>query len=589
MTSLTPQQAQAITARDVSVALAAGAGCGKTFVLTERFLSCLDPQQPGGPLRLDQLTAITFTERAAREMRLRIRDACVKRLKAAADEHVVHWLRTIREIDSARIATIHSFCGTLLRSHAVEAGLDPRFQVLDAAATQTVLYELVDDQLRQRLAAGDEAVIDLVVNHSLPRLREMVARLLGERQQIDWDFWLGQTPDGLAALWEQYWRTDTRPRVLCRISKCAAAAKILQIVAAESPESAVMRERFELLGDRLPRLSAAAEPAAALEEIRLAAQVQGGGGKKGWSSVETYTAFRDAATELRGMIVKLKTFMTFDAEAARPAAVAALNLLSVTRGLATAYSQRKTELAALDFDDLLIHARDLIAGESQADLRKRLAAQNRLLLVDEFQDTDPLQVELVRALCDGRVTDGRLFFVGDAKQSIYRFRGADPHVFRCLRDEIPSAGRLPLTLNFRSQPGVIEFVNALFAEEMGNSYEPLAAHRRQLGPNPPVEFLWAIASQEEADQHARQQVLEEGDEGADRAEDESFDRARPNHDEDDTGSPIERNRRREAEWIARRLRGMLDGGERLVGDRDSAGEAVLRAARPGDICLLFRA
>ena len=100
-----------------------------------------------------------------------------------------------------------------------------------------------------------------------------------------------------------------------------------------------------------------------------------------------------------------------------------------------------------------------------------LAAQTRLLLVDEFQDTDPLQVELVRALCDGRVADGKLFFVGDYKQSIYRFRGADPHVFRRLRDEIPAHGRLPLTLNFRSQPAVIEFVNALFCQEMGPEYE----------------------------------------------------------------------------------------------------------------------
>ncbi|MGA2258709.1 MAG: UvrD-helicase domain-containing protein, partial [Thermoguttaceae bacterium] len=163
MNRLTAQQERAITARDVSIALAAGAGCGKTFVLTQRFLSCLDPDRPGGPLRLDQLTAITFTERAAREMRQRIRAACTQRLLDAAEEHVNYWLRTVRELDSARIATIHSFCGTLLRSHAVEARLDPHFRVLDATATPTLLYELIDEQLRQRLAVGDEAVIELVV------------------------------------------------------------------------------------------------------------------------------------------------------------------------------------------------------------------------------------------------------------------------------------------------------------------------------------------------------------------------------------------------------------------------------------------
>ena len=222
--------------------------------------------------------------------------------------------------------------------------------------------------------------------------------------------------------------------------------------------------------------------------------MQGGGGKKAWSSEEVYDAFRNAAEELRTTIDKVGPQTAFDAAAALPAAEAALNLLSVTRGLEEAFQRRKAELAALDFDDLLIRARELITGEARGELRKRLAAQTRLLLVDEFQDTDPLQVELVRALCDGRVADGKLFFVGDYKQSIYRFRGADPQVFRCLRDEIPAHGRLPLTLNFRSQPGVIEFVNALFSSEMGPEYEMLETHRHQLGPTPSVEFLWAIES-----------------------------------------------------------------------------------------------
>ena len=82
--------------------------------------------------------------------------------------------------------------------------------------------------------------------------------------------------------------------------------------------------------------------------------------------------------------------------------------------------------------------------------------------------------------------------MGDFKQSIYRFRGADPHVFRLLREEIPECGRLPLSENFRSQPGIIEFVNALFSDEFGEGYEPLRAHRPQTGPVPSVEFFWAM-------------------------------------------------------------------------------------------------
>ncbi len=145
----------------------------------------------------------------------------------------------------------------------------------------------------------------------------------------------------------------------------------------------------------------------------------------------------------------------------------------------------------LDFNDLLINARTLLAGKEHEGLRKRLAAQIRLLLVDEFQDTDQLQVEMVKALVDNEYLRGKLFFVGDHKQSIYRFRGAEPEVFRGLHGEMPAEGRLTLSLNFRSQPGILDFVNALFGEEMGPDYEPLRPSRAALGSTPAVEFLWA--------------------------------------------------------------------------------------------------
>ena len=120
---LTEEQSQAIAAQSLSVALSAGAGCGKTFVLTERFLRELEPSTTRPPASLGQIVAITFTERAAREMRERIHSACVQRLLICDETEVHHWLRWVREIDAARISTIHAFCGTLLRSYAVEAGL----------------------------------------------------------------------------------------------------------------------------------------------------------------------------------------------------------------------------------------------------------------------------------------------------------------------------------------------------------------------------------------------------------------------------------------------------------------------------------
>src|SRR5262245_15471394 len=132
---LTDEQLLARDTRDVSVALSAGAGCGKTHVLTARFLSHVDPttNKDVDPARLRQLIAITFTDAAAREMRTRIRDACYEQLQdpQLSEKDQADWLRLLREIDTARVSTIHAFCTALLRAHATEAGLDPAFAVLE--------------------------------------------------------------------------------------------------------------------------------------------------------------------------------------------------------------------------------------------------------------------------------------------------------------------------------------------------------------------------------------------------------------------------------------------------------------------------
>ncbi|MFW6108134.1 MAG: UvrD-helicase domain-containing protein, partial [bacterium] len=562
---LTDQQRQAIQTRGVSVALSAGAGCGKTFVLTERFLSQLDPGD--GPAaaaadrdarpHLSELIAITFTERAAREMRDRIRTACRQRVLEASGAEAGYWLDLIRELDAARISTIHSFCGTLLRAHAVEAGLDPQFRVLEQAQADTLLFELIDDELRDRLVAQDEAAVELVVEFGLDRLRRMVAALLERRHLIDWEAWRAATPDELVARWTTYAREVAAPRSAGAFARCKAAQALLRIAREACPDHPTMRERCDVLLERLPRLAESTDLAADLDAIEQSARVQGGGGKKVWSSEEVYNRFRDAASEVRKQAKQVKEDVAFDASSGLPAAEAGLRLLRIAESAHQAYEARKHQLAALDFNDLLIRARRLLRAPESDGLRRRLASQVRLLLVDEFQDTDPLQVELVKALCEPMLTRGKLFFVGDYKQSIYRFRGADPLVFRELRGQIPTEGRLPLTLNFRSQPAILRFVNALFCEAMDADYEPLSASRPQVGPEPAIELL----------------------------------RAPEQSSNDERAGRSERLRRLEAEWIARRLRAMLDRGDRVVWDDAAAGrgEPATRAVCPGDVALLFRA
>jgi ATP-dependent helicase/nuclease subunit A len=620
LSGLTDQQRRAVTARGVSVALAAGAGCGKTFVLTERFLKELEPDDKRAEgrdrrSRLSQLVAITFTERAAREMRKRIRAACRQRLRECPERQADYWLALVRELDSARISTIHSFCGSLLRAHAVEAGIDPRFRVLDGAQASTLLFELTDDVLRTLLADRDEAAMSLVTRFSLDRLREMIARLLAARQEIDWALWQSETPEGLVKRWEDFWRRDTLPRLLRRIADSADAKTLIDLARRYPPDHPVMRQRCDFLIEQFSRLcgagvSPAAEiagetpalrdvscagetpalrdvncagetpaPQELLAAIRENAKVQGGGTAKHWANKDVYEQFKDAAKRLREHIDRVKPQMQFDAAAARPAAEAALRTVALASDVAEQYEREKRDLRVLDFDDLLICVRELLVRPDRGELRKRLAGQIRLLLVDEFQDTDPLQVELVKALCDNDYLRGKLFFVGDFKQSIYRFRGADPGVFDRLAKEV---GELPLSLNFRSQPAILEFVNELFVGcgDLGPEYEPLRPSRPQVSPRPAVEFLWAnplgteVPSPRDSDSPSLPSPLSSLPSPL-----------------DDMGRR-ERLLRIEADWIARRIRGLIDSGKNIVWDEEAGKKretASVRPAKQGDFALLFRA
>ena len=181
---LTPEQLRARDTRDVSVALSAGAGCGKTHVLTARFLSHLDPSADTNvdPARLRQLIAITFTDAAAREMRTRIRNACYERLQDPEldEQEQSDWLRLLREIDTARVSTIHAFCTALLRSHATEAGLDPTFGVLEQSEADVLQYEVIDDVLRSHLADQEPDTLDLAATFGLANLKQQLALLLNQ-------------------------------------------------------------------------------------------------------------------------------------------------------------------------------------------------------------------------------------------------------------------------------------------------------------------------------------------------------------------------------------------------------------------------
>jgi ATP-dependent helicase/nuclease subunit A len=554
----TPQQHKAVQTRQVSVSLSAGAGCGKTFVLTERYLSHLDPHDPQSlsPDQIGQLVAITFTDRAAREMRDRIRRRCYERLRSADNIDADYWARLLRALDNARISTIHAFCASLLRSRAVEAGLDPQFAVLEQPQADTLLSEAVDDEVRRLISERDETTLELAVQFGLDGLRAMVRQFVLEATPPLLDQWLEVSPEEVVKRWAAFF-LELKPTLAAQVASSPAARCVRKIFADYVPTHPGMRDRRAALLsalDRLAELAPGNSLLGLLQQVDDSARVQGGGGAAAWPNPELYESFRDAATQLRKQAKDLAGVAAFDPDEARDAAELGTRLLQLASGVYAAYDARKTELRVLDFGDLLVRARALLVGDAQAGIAQQLGEKITLLLVDEFQDTDPLQVELVEALCGEGLQAGKLFFVGDHKQSIYRFRGANPHVFAALRERTPPEGRLDLTQNFRSQPAILQFVNGLFWHDLGDDYQPLRAHREQVSPRPAVEFLWA---------------------------------PNPNGNRESA----EQIRAREAEWLARRLRAILDSGDPLVWDAaaSAAGGPATRPAQLGDIAILLRA
>ena len=566
--TLHAQQEAAVFHRGSSVGLSAGAGCGKTTVLIERFLHELDPARLSepGPHGLPAVVAITFTEKATAEMIARVRRGVNARLRDPARlSERKHWREVSRRLDTARISTIHGFCTTLLREHAAAVDLDPAFRTIEGAELEELRAETVDAALKTALArkpkeAGDgedpaDALSprDLVTRCGLTTVRSTLLALLdADREELErpWSAddliaaraagWAGDLiAPGFARLRDSAEWSALRPVIARNLEsepkKAAARAELLSgfdtLFTGSAPEPDVLRTRLSEL--RPLTLSGALGQSARMWDGDDYALIQA-----------HLKPFRDGVDELRKHLGDEPP----DVAAALPVVRAYLPLAAAA---GRRYERVKRETARLDFGDQLRLAARLLRDEG---VREKAARSIRLLMVDEFQDTDPVQAEIVRRLAGLAIDEdpGKLFLVGDAKQSIYRFRGADPGVFARLRGELPAAGRLPLTKNFRSRPEILRFVNALFDPAMPD-YEPLepppgAPLDSPGGPH--VEFLLPAVP-----------LTGDGKKAG-----------------------AEACREVEARWIAARVRELLDGGPcvRVKGENE-------RRPVPGDVCLLFRA
>ncbi len=572
----TPEQQKALDTRDVGVALDAGAGCGKTFVLTERYLSHLDPRWESEPANLDQIIAITFTDAAAREMRDRIRKKCRDRLIGAVGEEASYWRGILETIDVARVSTIHSLCASLIRQYAVELGIDPSFRVLDPAEATILRNQTLDETLSRNLlltsGEPDPELVQVAAELSIRNLKEALRLLAIQDSQPGFTDWQNRTTDEVLQAWRNFYQLKVLPEYISAFRSKYEFRLLEELVETATPVSPGFAEivsqlrqafkeiqdeqtavaSFETLRNILPRLGTRRPDAISYKD-------------SDFPDNEIKKQFTAAKNALSKVLDSQRHLCSKDEML--PMAELGLYLQRLAMQASKDYRKRKLSEGVLDNDDLLKETQRLLVSNEFKAEQARIAAGIRVLMVDEFQDTNQLQVDIVRALVEsvstdnlhdqgeteGGLADGRLFFVGDYKQSIYRFRQAEPEVFRRLQTSTPVSGRLPLSTNFRSQPAIIEFVNALFSRIFGKDYRPLSASKQQVVPSPSVEFLWTPL---------------------------------PASSSSSTKLQKSTRLRAESRVIARRIRELIDQANPIVSN-ESGTEA--RAAKPGDFVLLFRA
>lgn len=478
------------TALDDTLAVEAAAGTGKTTVLVDRIVNVLAE----GRTTVDRLVAVTFTEKAAGELKLRLRARLdTERTRVSSAAIRAHLDAALANLEQAHVSTIHGFCADLLRERPVEARVDPQFTTLTEAQAERLYGEMFRDWLQRQLEAPPEGVRRALRRPSFDADNGPIRRL--ERAGwtlVEWrDFttpWrrdpfdrLGAI-DALVAELGSFTALTSAPadRKDPFFESTEDARRLFEDVSrAESPvpgeATRLMRTRprdYDAIEARLVQLCSWR-----FKEIRQ--------GRK-TSPYRQGVSRMDLITAHQRLVAQLEKFQR-DADAD----LAAL-LQYELRETVERYQVAKARLGALDFLDLLIRARDLV--RDHAEVRASFQQRFTHLFIDEFQDTDPLQAELllllssddpsVREWRDVRPTRGKLFVVGDPKQSIYRFRRADVGVYQDVRDQLARHGArcLELTTSFRSVPTIQRVVNAGFAPAMQGDRIALQADYVALSP-----------------------------------------------------------------------------------------------------------
>ena len=440
----TEEQRYAIERRDGDLLLDAAAGSGKTSVLVERFVRSV--LEDG--VTVEAILTITFTEKAAAEMRDRIR----ARLRALGGHEAA------RATEGAFISTIHGFCARVLRAHALAAGLDPLFVVLDEPEAARIGDAAFDEALED-LARNEPGGVDLIAAYTPAALRNGIQSLHDELRSR------GQVLPSLPPLPPLQEGEITAAR-----EALAAAASELsgELAGIDDPGVRVV-EAMERIGRCIEALEDEGDEVPWPGELYRWSLPGGNGAALSTPACATYN---EALARLRAV---------YEHHWAQGVHWLLGRLL---RGYGERYARRKRESSGVDFEDLELLTRELLRSDSE--LRERYRDRFEQIMVDELQDTNAVQLELIEL-----IARGNLFTVGDAQQSIYAFRHADVELFERRGEALAEVGaRATLQTNFRSRPEILRVLNATFEPLLGSHFRPLVPGR-EVPPahDPRVEVL----------------------------------------------------------------------------------------------------
>lgn len=534
MPKLTDEQRNAIESIDKHVLVSAGAGSGKTFVLVERYINVL---RSNPEAQISDIIAVTYTRKAAEEMRSRLKSELSKVAASAPEEESARWSHLLSELESARIGTIHSLCESILKNFPAEAGIDPDFAILDDLERAEILAQCVDDSIRA-IIDGPLEHYEALLDIQIEILKDWLSQFLKSplKYKLSRQLFGDGSKESVREFANSFIKKELQRSLDQLLHSDDFRAEASQVLNnpwynSECRLAELQREMTGYLGSILDEERECAER---WQSVVLLGQIESARTAGGESAKDLRQAMRSVKKHCGDLSKKNNGSLN---EADILAAEILHGLLCLSDTVLSEYEAKKKLHQKLDFDDLIERCHGLLTKDSPA--RRQLTRGLLAVLVDEFQDTNWMQAQMLSSLA---IDKAKLFLIGDDKQSIYKFQGADVGTFNSCKSFISSLSEpekhaslassfglpslkgdgalMTLSQSFRSHPNIVNFVNAVFrtlfdagadAESYKSRFQSLRP-ARQAEENEPVriDIIYTPACDS---QSAESRVLEDRQEG----------------------------------------------------------------------------